>query len=181
MSTLWDTQNLTGQDPEKPALQLFSSEQEAGLETSKTPFQAIQCCHFGVLNDSWANQKNTPQTTSATTGINVLQGKDGSDSISYVGSGSSHVKGVLCCWDKAIQRGCTLLWGGYCTGNLHCPPLSKSYMENSYEWIFLLGWWPFAFVVASQCHWQSKQFRRILVIYSLHAGARVAHTWFMIG
>lgn len=97
MSTLWDTQNLTGQDPEKPALQLFSSEQEAGLETSKTPFQSIQCCHFGVLNDSWANQKNTPQTTSATTGINVLQDKDGTDSISYVGSGSSHVKGVLCC------------------------------------------------------------------------------------
>lgn len=94
MSALWDTQNLTGQDPEKSALQLSCSEQETGLETSKAPFQSTHCHHSGVMNDSWANQEITPQTTSATTSINVLQGKNGSDRFFCVGSDSSHIRSV---------------------------------------------------------------------------------------
>jgi len=33
------------------------------------------------MNDNWAAQKNTPQTTSATTSISMLQDENGSESI----------------------------------------------------------------------------------------------------
>lgn len=183
---LWDvcpllpnTQNLSGQDPEKPALQHSCSEQETGLETSKAPFQSTQYHHSGVMNDSWANQKNTPQTSSATTSINVLHGKNGSHRLFYNGSDSSHLRSVLRCWGKVIQRGHTPLWGGYCTGNLHGSPLSKSYTGNSYEWIFLLGWWSL-FLLWPPNATDSQNNLGESSWYIHFTRARAAHTWFMI-